>query len=187
MTSLVLRISFVAFVVPLALAACGSSAAESTGATAQDLFLASTVVATRTPAACGLTEPTFSSKDTFTLEVAGHANGPYKGLTLEFPALVPVEEAIALSIEPPPSVSANVETADAFGSLVKLTLSTESNATAGGDARVVSAAVTVHALPTADGQPLDAEVQLSLMDGTAFDQTYAGTLRTALVLCSHES
>jgi hypothetical protein len=155
-----------------------------TGVRSNVEFAPSTVEATRTPASCGLTEPAFSSDDRFTLEVTGATDvaPPYTTLTLEFPATAAIGEEIPLSVETA-SAGSNVATASSIDGTVTFTLSLGSDGAEIDSDGLASVVVTVDAIPTADGKPLSAEVQLYFLDGRELDQTYSGSLRTAVVLC----
>jgi hypothetical protein len=148
------------------------------------VFTPSLVEATRTPATCSVTEPAFSSKDRFTLEVTGVTSiaPPHSTLTLLLTAAAPSGEALPLTVDAQGSAASTWTAGSADGS-VNFSLTVGSDPTELDATGVSSVVVTVDAMPTADGQPLSAEVQVYFVDGRELDQTYSASLRTAVVLC----
>jgi len=160
-----------------------SSDGVTTGARSTVELTPSSVEATRTPASCGVTEPAFSSKDVLTLEVVGETDvaPPFATLTLQLAAGVTTGTAIPLTVDS--NGTAGAETASSAYGTVSFSLTVGDDTTELDSSGLESVVVTVTALPTADGDPLTAEVQVSFVDGRELDQTYTGTLRTAVVLC----
>lgn len=148
------------------------------------VFTPSLVEATRTPATCSVTEPAFSSKDRFTLEVTGETSiaPPYSTLTMLLAAAAPSGEAVPLTVDAQGS-AASTWTASSADRSVSFSLTVGSDPTEIDATGVSSVVVTVDAMPTADGQPVSAEVQVYFVDGRELDQTYSASLRTAVVLC----
>jgi hypothetical protein len=75
-------------------------------------------------------------------------------------------------------------TAQAQDGSVHFSFELGSSAAASMDTTAVDAViVTVTALPTADGQPLAAELHISFDDGRVLDQTYSAPVQTTYVQC----
>ncbi len=172
-----------------------SDESASTGVSNSVEFTPSSVDATRTPASCGVTEPPFSSRDTFTLEVVGNtAATPSGTLTLQLAAnvatSVPISLVVGVDAAPADSsqaASAGLEVAASSDGKVQLSLTLGSDTDELDSSGLASVTVTVDSMPTSDGHPLSAEVQLEFDDGRDLDQTFTATVRSAVVLCSRSS
>jgi hypothetical protein len=158
----------------------GAASTSSAGHTAVELTVDS-VVATRVPGACGVTEPPFSSKDDFVLEVTGDSKKPTIGeLTVKLAAEVATGTPIELALA---GETAGVEAAASPDGTVQVSLTLEVGEREIGSSRVASVVVTVDSMPATDGQLLSAEVVIDFVDGDEVDQTYSAPLRTAVVIC----
>jgi hypothetical protein len=175
----------------LLLAACGATNPVSdgviTGAASDVEFTATSIEASRTPASCGLTEPAFSSGDHFMLEVTGPTDTPppIATLSVDLASDVDVGTSIPLAVA---SIIGDATTGGASVALsddlkVRFALIVSPGSGQLDSSGVASVSVTVRALPTADEQPLSAEVAIQFVDGRELDQTYTATLRTAVMLC----
>jgi hypothetical protein len=147
-------------------------------------FTPSSSAAVRTPATCG-DAATFGAGDTFTLKLLGETDvaPPYTLITLKLAPNAPLDLATPLDVGVAPSAS-GATTAQSTNGAVQFSFAAGSN-TAELDAfPLASVIVTVTSMPSADGQPLSAELRLTFEDGRVLDQAYSAPLETVPVACS---
>ncbi len=146
-------------------------------------FTPSTVQASRTPSLCGVNDPGFTPGDSFSLALTGETDvaPPYTSITLDFTAMVTLNEAVPLTVSA--GSAANVTNAASNDGLVQFSFTTGSNASELDANPLASVVVTVTSLPSADTQPLSAELHLTFEDGRALDQVYSAPLQSTFVSC----
>jgi hypothetical protein len=146
-------------------------------------FEPSSVHALRTPATCG-NNPSFSSSDTFALDLTGETDvaPPYTTLSLDVPASVVVNQAIPLVVSQ--DSMGDTATASSNDGSVTFTFGVGSNALELDSAPLDSVVVTIVSLPAADGQSFSAELRLTFEDGRVLDQVYSAPLQSVIVTCS---
>jgi hypothetical protein len=141
----------------------------------------SSVQATRSPATCNVVDPPFTGRDSFTLEIVGEKVGPapYTSLTLTVPPTIALGEAFPLDVL---TDSAAAQSASLGSPSIQFAYAPGSTPL---DATTLDAVVvTVTAMPTADGQPLGATVQLYFQDGAELDQPFSAPVVSAITLCT---
>lgn len=148
-------------------------------------FTPSSSDAFRTPAACGSTS--FAAGDVFTLELLGETDiaPPYTVLRVDLGSSVVVGQSVPLMVG---EAAGNVTTAKSNDRSIRFSLTNGSNAAELDVNPLASVVVNVTSMPTADGQPLSAELQLTFEDGRVLDQSYSAPLKSVVVSClSHQS
>ncbi len=182
------------FLVLLSALAAGCSSASSSdeeSSAALVAFAASSVEATRLPSACGVTEPPFTEKDRYVLEVVGE---PADTLTVKLAAEVVTGAPIALvavaacvgdggAVSDEDGAAVAAESASSADGMVQLSLAAATDARPLDASGLRSATVTVQSMPRSDGEPLSVAVQVEFVDGSQLAETYSARLRTAVALC----
>lgn len=164
------------------LAGCGCEA-PGNSQRAPVAFTPSSVQASRSPSICGVQDPGFTPSDAFTLTLTGETDvaPPYTTLTLDFTAMVTLNEAVPLTVSQ--GAATNVTNATSNDGIVQFSYTSGSNASELDANPLASVVVTVTSLPSADTQPLSAELHLTFEDGRALDQVYSAPLQSILVSC----
>ncbi len=137
----------------------------------------SSVEAIRTPETCGAASPPFTDNDSFLLEVTGETNvpPPYNTLTLVVTRTVPLNQAFPLDVLAPGAT----QTAALDDPSITFTYSMGSTPAEIDESQPDAVVVTVTAMPTADGEPLSATLQLFFEDGSELDQSFTALLESA--------
>jgi hypothetical protein len=149
-------------------------------------FEPSSVTATRTPATCGSADPPFTAQDTFALTIVGSDDvaAPYNVLTLDLRGEVITDTQIPLTVPMSSSEDpSGPQIAESTDSSVKFSFALGSDPDEVDDSGVASVVVTIVSMPTDDGQPLSAELDVTFVDGSTLDQTYTAILTTTEVTC----
>ena len=148
-------------------------------------FSPSSVQATRAPATCGVVDPAFSTSDTFTLALTGETDvaPPYTSITLRLTSVASVNQ-VPLTVSQ--GSSPNVTSAASNDGTIQFSFMTGSNAAELDANPLDSVIITVTSLPTADGQPLSAELHLTFEDGRVLDQVYSAPLESIVVPCAKQ-
>ena len=134
-----------------------------------------TTTASRIPATCGVVNSAFVPSDTLSLQLTGDAT-----IQLDLPAGVAVNQAIPLNVTQGAGMSASAQSVD--GSVL-FTFSTSGSSSTLDGTPVDSVVITVTSLPTADGQPLGAELYVRFDDGRALDEVFSAPLQTTPAAC----
>lgn len=140
-------------------------------------FTPSSVAATRTPATCGVVNPTFSASDTFTLDLKSDA-GTEVSLSVAANAEANIELPLLVGV-----VGESATKAASTDGAITFSFTGGSDATSIDGSPLDSVVVTLDALPTADGQSLGAELRLTFEDGRVLDQAYSAPLSTVSYAC----
>ena len=179
--------SFVAFAsavsVSVSLAGCGCDPGNNSVRAPID-FSPSSIHALRTPAQCGVTNPSYAPSDVFALNLTGETDvaPPYTTLAVKIDASVSQNEAVPLTVSQDPSTGA--VTASSNDGTLQFSFSVGTNTSELDASPLDSVVVTITSLPTADGQPLGAELHLTFEDGRVLDQVYSAPVQTIFVSCS---
>jgi hypothetical protein len=152
-------------------------------------FSPSSSAAVRTPSTCGVTDPAFSPGDTFSLQLLGATDiaPPYTFIQLDLAATVSVGESTPLmvAVNAIGSTKVNTTTARSSDGSIQFSLATGSDPAELDASPLSSVVVTVTSLPSADGEPLGAELHLGFEDGRVLDQVYSAPLQSPFLACSH--
>jgi hypothetical protein len=124
-------------------------------------------LAFRTPATCGIS-PAYGPGDVFSLELSGDTN-----ITVDVGPSAPIGEQV-------PLVVASDATAGSQAGGIKFSMTSGASLD---PTALDSVVVTVTSLPTADGQPLAAELRLVFDDGRELDQTFTANVQSTWVSC----
>ena len=186
------------------LASCGGAAGVDSGSgapidtvdwdsgTAID-FVPSAVYGTRIAALCGVANPPFMNGDLFSLDIVGTATteGPENSLNLTFNSPAPpIGAPMTLSVLPfvPQAISVTVPASGptTYYSFQRATGSDRLNFvyTQGTNPSEIDTGafdaliLTLVQLPTKDGDPFAARLQIHFVDGRELDDTYSSALTT---------
>ncbi|HEY1957802.1 MAG TPA: hypothetical protein VGH28_19410 [Polyangiaceae bacterium] len=166
-----LLVSSVAFVT-----GCGCDPGNNSARAPID-FTPSTTTATRAPATCGVVDPTFNARDTFTLDLQSDA-----GTDVSLTVAASTDENVAIPLLVGLADGAST-TASSTDGAMSFSFTSGSDAASIDGSPLDSVVVTLTALPTADGQPLSAELRLTFEDGRVLDQVYSAPLSTVSYPC----
>ncbi len=144
-------------------------------------FTPSSVDAVRTPATCNAVSGTFGASDTLSLQLLGETDiaPPYTLVKVDVSGAVASNQPIPLNV----SATDSSTTASSNDGSIHFSLSTGSNPGELDANPVTSVIVTVTSLPTADGQPLGAELYVMFADGRVLDQVYNAPVQSVVAAC----
>ncbi len=145
-------------------------------------FQPSSVEAFRTPARCGAANPDAAPGDVLSLELVGATDvaPPYTAMDLDVTRSAPQGQAVPLVVS---QTSQGTVTAKSTDGSIQFTFTVGSNAGEIDSAALASVVVTLDTIPTADGEPLAAELHLRFDDGSVLDQSYSAPVHTPLFRC----
>jgi hypothetical protein len=159
-------------------------------------FVPSVVYATRFPNTCGVANPPFKNGDLFSLEVVGaRTAAPYNALNLSFQSPAPAAgTSIALAPLPfkaqgtgidsqPPGMTTWYPAQGASGGGVNFTFLQGSDPNEIDPGAFDSVVVTLTQLPTSDGAPFAARLQIHFVDGKQLDASFSNALTTSVSGC----
>jgi len=160
----------------------GGCDAAGNGYRAPVTFTPSSTEAFRTPATCGVMNPAFTPQDTFSLELTGDTSGPapYTTITVAFVATAQQQQAVPLVVSQSSPATYIAESQDGT---IRFSFQVGANTDEIDSTPVDAVIVTLNAMPTANGQPLAAEIQIEFEDGAQLDQTYSAAVQTELSPC----
>lgn len=143
----------------------------------------SSVQATRSPAICGVVDPAFTQGDTYSLVIVGETDvpAPYNTLTLQLPADMPLSQPFPLDVG---ASASDVQSASLTTPVVHFTLALGSTPSELDTTPLDAVIVTATAMPSADGEPLSATLQLYFHDGSELDQSFSAPVVSALTTCT---
>ena len=152
-------------------------------------FTPTAVDAGRFPVTCGVMNPPFKAGDLFSLDVIGSMTAaPYDALSITFTSPAVVGQPIPLAVQPFLAMGSGIGQPNgsttwypaqrAQGGGVTFSYTQGSDPSEIDTGAFDSATVTIVAMPTQDGAPLGARLQLHFVDGRTLDERFSGSLFT---------